>query len=150
QAARRLHPPRLLGLRRARCRRRRHGQAAHRRAGARMTATSYRTHTCGQLRAKDVGAAARLAGRGPRKGDHGHLLFIDLRDNDGLTQCVFDSSRPGFAAAESVRLESVINVSGTVVARAADAINPKLATGEVEVAVDELTLLSTAETLPIQ
>ena len=115
-----------------------------------MTATSYRTHTCGELRAKDVGAAARLAGWVHRKRDHGHLLFIDLRDNYGLTQCVFDPSSPGFAAAEAIRLESVISVTGKVVARAPAALNPKLATGEVEVAVDELTVLSTAETLPIQ
>ena len=65
-----------------------------------MTTTSYRTHTCGELRAKDVGGAARLAGWVHRKRDHGHLLFIDLRDNYGLTQCVFDSGSPGFAAAE--------------------------------------------------
>ena len=81
-----------------------------------MTATSYRTHTCGELRAKDVGVTARLAGWVHRKRDHGHLLFIDLRDNYGLTQCVFDTGSPGFAAAESVRLESVISVTGKVVA----------------------------------
>ena len=64
-----------------------------------MTTTSYRTHTCGELRAKDVGGAARLAGWVHRKRDHGHLLFIDLRDNDGLTQCVLDGGSPALRLA---------------------------------------------------
>ena len=110
----------------------------------------YRTHTCGELRAADVGRPARLSGWVHRKRDHGQLLFIDLRDHHGITQCVVNAASPPFAAASALRLESVVTMSGTVVARGADAVNPKLPTGEVEIAVDELVLQSAAETLPLQ
>jgi len=111
---------------------------------------AYRTHTCGQLRAADVGKAARLSGWVHRKRDHGQLLFIDLRDHHGITQCVINAGSASFEAAAVLRPESVVTVTGTVVARGADAVNPKLPTGEVELAVDELRVESTAETLPIQ
>jgi aspartyl-tRNA synthetase len=111
---------------------------------------AYRTHTCGQLRAADVGKAARLSGWVHRKRDHGQLLFIDLRDHHGITQCVINAGSASFEAAAALRPESVVTVTGTVVARGADAVNPKLPTGEVELAVDELRVESTAETLPIQ
>jgi aspartyl-tRNA synthetase len=110
----------------------------------------YRTHTAGQLRAGDVGRAARLSGWVHRKRDHGQLLFVDLRDNFGITQCVVNASSPSFAAAAAARLESVVTVTGTVVARGPEAINPRLPTGEVELAVDELTVESAAELLPLQ
>ena len=111
---------------------------------------AYRTHTCGELRAGDVGRAVRLSGWVHRKRDHGGLLFIDLRDHYGLTQCVFHAGSPALAAAEAVRLESVITVTGSVVAREASAINPRLATGEIEVAVQELVVQSASDTLPLQ
>jgi len=111
---------------------------------------AYRTHTCGELRAGDVGRTVRLSGWVHRKRDHGGLLFIDLRDHYGLTQCVFHAGSPHLAAAETVRLESVITVTGAVVAREASAINPKLPTGEVEVAVQDLVVQSAADTLPLQ
>ena len=110
----------------------------------------YRTHTCGELRAPHTGTTARLSGWVHRKRDHGGLLFIDLRDNYGLTQCVFDRSSPHFKTAEGLRLESVVTVTGTVVARAPEAVNPKLPTGEIELAVEGLEVLSIAEPLPIQ
>jgi aspartyl-tRNA synthetase len=110
----------------------------------------YRTHTCGQLRVADVGRAARLSGWVHRKRDHGNLLFIDLRDHYGVTQCVVNAASPSFAAASALRLESVVTMSGTVVARGPDALNPKLPTGEVELAVDDLVVQSTADTLPMQ
>ncbi len=110
----------------------------------------YRTHTCGELRAQHTGATARLSGWIHRKRDHGGLLFIDLRDNYGLTQCVFDRSSPHFKTAEGLRLESVVTVTGTVVARAPAAVNPRLPTGEIELAVEDLEILSVAEPLPIQ
>jgi aspartyl-tRNA synthetase len=111
---------------------------------------AYRTHTCGELRASDVGRAARLSGWVHRKRDHGQLLFVDLRDNYGLTQCVVNAASPSFAAASALRLESVVTMTGTVVARGPEAVNPKLATGEVELAVETLAVQSAAETLPLQ
>jgi aspartyl-tRNA synthetase len=115
-----------------------------------MKATVYRTHTCGALRASDTNAVVRLSGWVHRKRDHGNILFIDLRDNYGLTQCVVDRGSAAFAEAESLRLESVITVAGAVVRRAAGAENPKLATGEIEVAVGELTVQSVADPVPLQ
>jgi aspartyl-tRNA synthetase len=111
---------------------------------------AYRSHTCGELRARDVGRTVRLSGWVHRKRDHGGLLFIDLRDHYGLTQCVFHAGSPALTAAEGVRLESVITVSGAVVAREPAAVNPKLPTGEIEVAVQELIVQSAAEPLPLQ
>ena len=109
-----------------------------------------RTHTCGELQKASVGQAIRLAGWVNRKRDHGQLLFIDLRDHYGVTQCVFMPESAGFKVAEGVRLESVISVAGRVIARADDNINPALPTGLVEVVVDEIEVLSTADTLPFQ
>jgi aspartyl-tRNA synthetase len=111
---------------------------------------AYRTHTCGQLRSADVGATARLSGWVHRKRDHGQLLFVDLRDHHGITQCVIDAASAVFEAASALRPESVVTMTGAVVARGADAINPKLPTGEVELAVAELRLEASAETLPLQ
>jgi aspartyl-tRNA synthetase len=110
----------------------------------------YRTHTCGELRPAHVGTRVRLSGWVHRRRDHGNLLFIDLRDNAGLTQCVLDATSPHFGAAQDLRLEAVITVTGSVVARAPAAVNPRVDTGEVELAVEDLTVLSVAEPLPIQ
>jgi aspartyl-tRNA synthetase len=110
----------------------------------------YRSHTCGQLRLGDIGQRARLSGWVHRKRDHGQLLFLDLRDNDGITQCVVSASAACFEAASALRLESVVTLTGTVVARGPEAVNPRLATGEVELAVDELAVQSVAEPLPLQ
>jgi len=109
---------------------------------------AYRTHTCGALRRSDAAAQARLSGWVHRKRDHGQLLFIDLRDHYGLTQCVIDIASPLFAAADSLRLESVVTVTGTVVERSAETVNPKLATGEIELQIADLAVISEAEPLP--
>ena len=111
---------------------------------------AYRTHNCGQLRAGDVGSTVRLSGWVHRKRDHGGLLFLDLRDNFGLTQIVFHAGSAPLPTAEAVRLESVVTVTGRVVARAASAVNPKLATGEIEVEADDLVVQSSADPLPLQ
>jgi len=111
---------------------------------------SCRTHTCGELRPEHAGGTARLSGWVHRKRDHGNLLFIDLRDHYGITQCVFAGGSAPFAAAAALKLESVITVTGTVVPRAPDAVNPKLATGQVELQVAELAVQSVAEPLPLQ
>jgi len=111
---------------------------------------AYRTHTCGELRASHAGTAARLSGWVHRKRDHGNLVFLDLRDHYGLTQCVIDASSPVFASVQSLRPETVVTATGEVVRRAPDAVNLKLPTGEIEVAVRELNVLSPAEPAPIQ
>ena len=110
----------------------------------------YRTHTCEELRTTHVGQPARLSGWVHRKRDHGNLLFLDLRDHYGITQCVVSAGGPSFEAASALRPESVVTMSGTVVARGVDAVNPKLPTGEVELAVNELSIESVAEPLPMQ
>ncbi len=111
---------------------------------------SYRTHTCGQLRKSDAGQTVRLSGWVHRKRDHGNLLFIDLRDHYGLTQCVVNVDSSSFKVAESLRNESVIRIDGTVVERTADTLNAKMDTGEIEIMVSEIEILSTADTLPLQ
>ena len=110
----------------------------------------YRTHTCGELRREHVGRPARLSGWVHRKRDHGNLLFVDLRDHYGLTQCVIDVDLPAFAAIEAVRPESVVTITGKVVARSAETVNPKLTTGEVEVTIEDFQVQSMAESLPLQ
>src|SRR6478672_9499999 len=111
---------------------------------------AYRSHTCGALRAADAGQPARLSGWVHAKRDHGGLLFIDLRDHYGITQCVFAAASPAFAAADAVRPESVITVTGQVVPREAGTVNPRLPTGEIELRVADLAVQSTAEVLPMQ
>ena len=110
----------------------------------------YRTHTCGALRLADEGAEIRLSGWVHRKRDHGNLLFIDLRDHWGITQCVIDAAHPGFAEATAVRPESVVTVTGRVIRRSPETINPALPTGEIEVGIDVFAIESPAEVLPMQ
>src|ERR1700730_16224232 len=109
---------------------------------------AYRTHTCGALRLSDAGQPARLSGWVHRKRDHGQLLFIDLRDHYGVTQCVIDISSPLFPAADALRLESVVTMTGRIAARSADTVNPKLDTGEVELVIADIQVQSEAEPLP--
>ncbi len=109
---------------------------------------AYRTHTCGALRLADAGSTARLSGWVHRKRDHGQLVFIDLRDHYGVTQCVIDVSSPLFAEVDALKLESVVSLTGRVAARTADTVNPNLATGEVELVIAELGVLALAEPLP--
>lgn len=110
----------------------------------------YRTHHCGELRQSHTGQKIRLSGWIHRKRDHGNLLFIDLRDHYGLTQCVIDVDSPAFTSAESLRNESVITLNGTVVQRTAETLNEKMATGAIEVQIENLTLQSQSEMLPLQ
>src|SRR3954451_25065191 len=110
----------------------------------------YRTHTCGDLRSGHAGMTIRLSGWVHRKRDHGNLLFIDLRDHYGLVQAVLDISSAIFPKVEPVRLESVVTITGKVVKRTPETINPKLPTGEIEIQVQEFTLQSAADQLPIQ
>jgi len=109
----------------------------------------YRTHNCGALRKNDVGKSVRLSGWVHRVRDHGGLLFIDLRDHYGLTQAVADPRSPAFALAEKLRPECVVRIEGEVVARTSDTVNANLPTGEVEVRIRSLDVLSEAKELPL-
>jgi len=109
----------------------------------------YRSHTCGELRPDHVGQTVRLSGWLHRKRDHGNLLFFDLRDHYGLTQCVIETDSPMFAEVERLRSESVLCITGRVVARSEDTVNPNLDTGKVEVRIDTLEVLSSAAELPM-
>jgi len=111
---------------------------------------AYRTHTCGALRASDAEQEARLSGWIHSKRDHGGLLFIDLRDHYGITQCVLPAGSAGFEAADALRVESVVTVTGRVVPRSPATVNPRLPTGEIEVQVAALEVQSSADTLPMQ
>ncbi|MCF8468019.1 MAG: aspartate--tRNA ligase [Sneathiella sp.] len=110
---------------------------------------SYRTHTCAELRDSDVGKTVRLSGWVHRKRDHGNLLFVDLRDHYGITQCVIEHDVANFKEVESLRSESVITITGKVVARSAETINSNLPTGAIEVDIEEYTLQSAADELPM-
>ena len=110
----------------------------------------YRTHTCGELRLDHAQSEVRISGWVHRKRDHGNLLFVDLRDQYGLTQCVIDVSSPLFADVEGARPESVLTVTGKVVERSDETINKTLPTGEVEVAIEAVVVESAAQILPMQ
>lgn len=115
-----------------------------------MTLNPYRTHTCGALRLENANQDIRLSGWVHRKRDHGHLLFIDLRDHYGITQCVVDSENAHFQQLEEVRLESVVTITGQVVKRTSETVNSQMPTGEIEVVVNEIIVQSTADLLPLQ
>ena len=108
----------------------------------------YRTHTCGQLRAADVGQHVKLAGWIHRKRNLGNLCFVDLRDHYGITQCVFDSSSDLFAKIKDIRVESVVGIEGEVVAR--ESVNKNMPTGDIEIKVSAVEVYSEADVLPIQ
>ena len=109
--------------------------------------SKYRTHTCGELNEKNVGEIVTLSGWVHRKRDHGSLLFVDLRDNYGITQCVFDGGDPEL---EKIRPESVVQITGKVVARDKEAINDKIPTGHIEIQSQKWEVLTSAEVLPFQ
>jgi len=109
--------------------------------------SKYRTHTCGELNASNVGETVTLSGWVHRKRDHGSLLFVDLRDNYGITQCVFDGGNEDL---EKIRPESVVQITGSVVARDADAVNEKIPTGAIEIKAEKWNVLTNAEVLPFQ
>ena len=109
----------------------------------------YRTHTCSEITKKNSGATVKLSGWIHRKRDHGNLLFFDLRDHFGLTQCVIENSNNFFKIVEKIKPESVVCVAGQVVNRSADTVNKDLFTGEVEVKVSSFEILSESKDLPM-
>lgn len=113
------------------------------------TLPPFRTHSCGALRLSDAGQIVRLSGWIHRKRDHGGLLFVDLRDHFGLTQLVATAGSPGLELLDRLRLESVVTITGEVVGRTAETVNPDLPTGEIEVRVREVVVQSEAAELPM-
>jgi len=109
----------------------------------------YRTHTCSELTKKEAGKMVKLSGWIHRKRDHGNLLFFDLRDHYGLTQCVIDNSSNFFKKVEKIKPESVVSVEGKVVKRSTDTVNKDLLTGEIEIAISSFKLLSESKDLPM-
>jgi len=110
---------------------------------------AYRTHDCSQLRASDVGTRVKLSGWVHRKRDHGGVLFVDLRDNFGLTQIVAKAGSQPLRILDALRAESVVTVTGEVVTRGAEAANANLATGEIELVAEEVIVQSSAQELPL-
>jgi aspartyl-tRNA synthetase len=110
---------------------------------------AYRSHSCAELRASDVGTTVRLSGWIHRKRDHGGVLFVDLRDHYGLTQIVAKAGSEVLRQLDALRVESVVTVTGEVVSRGAEALNPKLATGAIEVVAQEVTVQSASDELPM-
>jgi aspartyl-tRNA synthetase len=111
---------------------------------------AYRSHNCAELSEANVGQQVRLSGWINRKRDHGQLVFVDLRDHYGLTQCVADASDASFALVEATRLESVVTITGTVLKRSDETINANLPTGQIEVRIEAFEVQSAADTLPLQ
>jgi len=110
----------------------------------------YRTHNCNQLRLEDAGSKVSLAGWINRKRDHGNVLFVDLRDHYGVTQCVIEKTNTKLLnLVDSLRVETVIKIDGTVIKREPDTINKSLNTGTIEIAVDNVEVLSEAKELPM-
>ena len=109
----------------------------------------YRTHTCNELTKKNNGQEIILAGWINKKRDHGNLLFIDLRDNYGMTQCIVDKSNSSFKELEKIQLESVIKVNGKVVERSVETVNSELQTGEIEININTFEVLGTCKELPM-
>jgi aspartyl-tRNA synthetase len=109
----------------------------------------FRTHKCDELRKKDIGKDVFISGWINKKRDHGHLLFIDLRDNYGLTQCIIDKENQFFKSLEKIQLETVIKVIGKVVDRSKETINKDIDTGEIEVKIESFVILGTCEELPM-
>jgi aspartyl-tRNA synthetase len=110
---------------------------------------AYRTHTCGQLRKSDVGATVRLSGWVNRRRDHGGLIFIDLRDHYGITQCVIEPDAAAFAAVDQLRSEWVATFTGKVVERLEGTANADLPTGDIELRIDTVTVQGRAQELPL-
>ena len=109
----------------------------------------YRSHNCNELRKKNVGSNILLSGWINKKRDHGNLLFLDLRDYYGITQCIVDKGNKNFKDLEKLQLETVINVEGKVVDRSTDTINKEIETGEIEVTIENFVVLGNCRELPM-
>ena len=110
---------------------------------------TYRTHTCGELNKTHKGKSVSLSGWVHKKRDHGNLLFIDLRDNYGISQCVIEKGHKNFIEIEKLSLETVIKIDGTVLERSSDTINTDLKTGEIEISIKHFSILGETKELPL-
>ena len=111
--------------------------------------SKYRSHNCNELRIKDVDKKVILSGWINKKRDHGNLLFIDLRDNYGITQCIIDKENSNFSTLEKMQLETVIKVNGEVVDRSIETVNKDINTGEIEVSIKSFDVLGKCKELPM-
>ena len=111
--------------------------------------TKFRSHNCSELTEKDVGKNIKLSGWLHRKRDHGNLLFLDLRDNYGITQCLIENNHPNFKELEKLSLETVIKINGKVFERSKDTINKDLKTGEIEISISSYEVLGNTKELPL-
>ena len=111
--------------------------------------SKYRTHNCSELNIKNKNQEVKLSGWINKKRDHGNLLFIDLRDNYGITQCIIDKENKNFKDLEKIQLETVIKVKGKVVNRSNETINKDIDTGEIEVSIENFIILGTCKELPM-
>ena len=109
----------------------------------------YRTHNCNELRKSSVGQKVIVSGWINKKRDHGNLLFIDLRDNYGITQCIIDRDNLKFKELEKIQLETVVKIEGEVVNRSTETINKEIETGEVEVSIKNFEIIGTCKELPL-
>jgi aspartyl-tRNA synthetase len=109
----------------------------------------YRTHNCNELRNEDIGKEVSISGWINKKRDHGNLLFIDLRDNYGITQCIIDRENKSFLQLEKIQLETVLKIQGKVVDRSIDTINKDIATGNIEIVIKNFEILGTCKELPL-
>ena len=111
--------------------------------------SKFRTHNCSELSEKDINKHVTLSGWLHRMRDHGNLLFIDLRDHYGVTQCVIENKNKFFPIVEKAKPESVLQIKGKVIKRSSEAENLDLKTGKIEVTIDSVEILSQAKELPI-
>ena len=111
--------------------------------------SKYRTHNCNELNEKNTGDNVVLSGWVNKKRDHGNLLFLDLRDNYGITQCIIDKENSYFVKLERLQLETVIRIDGKVVKRSNDSINKEINTGGIEVSIDSFEILGVCRELPL-
>jgi aspartyl-tRNA synthetase len=109
----------------------------------------YRTHNCNELSKDDIGKNVKISGWLHRKRDHGNLLFIDIRDHFGITQCVIENKDKNFSLLEKTKPESVLLISGKVVKRSSETENKDLKTGLIEIKIENINILSNAKDLPM-
>ena len=110
---------------------------------------TYRTHTCGELNKSHKDKKVILSGWIHKKRDHGNLLFIDLRDNYGISQCVIEKNHKSFLDIEKISLETVVRIEGLVLERSSETINAELKTGEIEISIDSFEILGASKELPL-